>query len=58
MYGLWKVRPNLVAGSTLWIGRTLNENLQHAVLAPGWSPKLGPTEPNLKRLQFDLIYSF
>jgi len=57
-YALWKVTPNIVAGYTLWIGHTLNENLQHAVLAPGWSSALGTTEPNLKRMQYDLIYSF
>jgi Putative porin len=58
VYGLWKLRSNVVAAYTLWIGRTLNENLQHAVLAPGFSPTVGPTEPDLKRMQFDLIYSF
>src|SRR5215813_9981466 len=58
VYGLWKLRSNTVAGYTLWIGRTLNPNLQHAALAPGWSTALGPTEPWLKRMQFDLIYSF
>jgi hypothetical protein len=58
VYGLWKLRSNTVAGYTLWIGRTLNPNLQHAALAPGWSTALGPREPWLKRMQFDLIYSF
>jgi hypothetical protein len=68
IYGLWRVRPNVVASYTLWIGRTLNPNLQHAVLAPGWPPTNPPssslalptieTEPWLKRQQFDLIYSF
>jgi Putative porin len=58
VYALWKLRPNTVAGYTLWVGHTLNPNLQHAVLAPGWSTALGSTEPNLKRMQFDLIYSF
>ena len=58
VYALWKLRANTVAGYTLWIGRTLNPNLQHAALAPGWSTALGSTEPNLKRMQFDLIYSF
>jgi Putative porin len=58
VYALWKLRPNTVAGYTLWVGHTLNPNLQHAVLAPGWTTALGSTEPNLKRMQFDLIYSF
>ena len=56
IYGLWKVRNNITAGYTLWIGRTLNSNLQHAALGPG--VLAGQTEPNLKRMQFDLIYSF
>lgn len=56
IYGLWKVRSNVTAGYTLWLGRTLNSNLQHAALASGVLP--GQTEPNLKRMQFDLIYTF
>jgi len=56
IYGLWKVRNNVTAAYTLWIGRTLNSNLQHAALGPG--VLVGQTEPNLKRMQFDLIYSF
>ena len=58
VYGLWKLRSNTVASYTLWIGRTLNPSLQHAALAPGWTTALGPNEPYLKRMQFDLIYSF
>jgi len=58
VYGLWKVRPNVVAGYTLWVGHTLNINLQHAAAAPGFTTAIGSTEPNLKRMQFDLIYSF
>jgi Putative porin len=58
IYGLWKLRSNVVASYTLWIGRTLNPNLENAVLAPGWSTNLGPNEPWLKRMQFDLIYTF
>jgi hypothetical protein len=27
-------------------------------LAPGWTTALGSNEPILKRMQFDLIYSF
>jgi hypothetical protein len=56
IYVLWKLRPNTVASYNLWIGRTLNSNLQHSLLAPGITP--GDTEPYLKRMQFDLLYSF
>jgi hypothetical protein len=55
-YALWKVRANTVASYTFWYGRTLNSNLQHAVLATGTTA--GGQEPYLKRMQFDLIYSF
>jgi hypothetical protein len=55
-YALWKVRANAVASYTFWYGRTLNSNLQHAILATGVTP--GEQEPYLKRMQFDLIYSF
>jgi len=58
VYALWKLRGNTVASYTLWIGRSLNPSLQHAALAPGWTTALGPNEPYLKRMQFDLIYSF
>ena len=56
IYGLWKVRNNITAAYTLWIGRTLNTGLQNATLGPGVVP--GTTEPNLKRMQFVLISSF
>jgi hypothetical protein len=56
VYALWKMRPQVVAQYTLWIGRTLNSSLEHAALATGVSA--GQTEPELKRQQFDLIYSF
>lgn len=56
VYGLWKVRPNTTAAFTMWIGRTLNSNLEHAIVAPGTT--VGTIEPWLKRLQFDLIYTF
>jgi hypothetical protein len=58
VYGLWKLRSNTVASYTLWMGRSLNPSLQHAALAPGWTTALGSNEPILKRMQFDLIYSF
>jgi len=56
LYFLWRVRSNTVASYNLWIGRTLNSNLQHAIVAPGTVS--GTTEPWLFRHQFDLIYSF
>jgi hypothetical protein len=55
-YALWKVRANTMASYTFWYGRTLNSNLQHAILATGTTA--GEQEPYLKRMQFDLIYSF
>jgi hypothetical protein len=55
-YGLWKVRANTVASYTFWYGRSLNSALQHAVLATGTTA--GLQEPYLKRMQFDLMYSF
>ena len=58
VYGQFKIAPNTIASYTLWIGHTLNPNLQHAVLAPGWTTALGSNEPNLKRQQFELIYTF
>jgi hypothetical protein len=56
IYGQWKLRPNTTANFTMWVGRTLNSNLEHAIVAPGTVP--GSIEPWLKRMQFDLIYSF
>lgn len=56
IFASWRVRSNVVAAYNAWIGRTLNSNLQHAVLAPGVKP--GEEEPFLRRHQFDLIYSF
>jgi len=40
----------------VWLGRTLNSNLEHALVAPGTTP--GSIEAWLKRLQFDLLYAF
>ncbi len=56
VFGSWRLRSNVVAQFNAWIGRTLNSNLQHAVLAPGVTP--GEKEPFLARYQFDLIYTF
>lgn len=56
LYFLWRVRANTVASYNLWIGRTLNSNLQHAIVAPG--VVAGTAEPWLFRHQFDIVYSF
>jgi len=56
IYALWKLRANTTASFTMWVGRTLNSNLEHAIVAAGTTP--GTVEPWLKRMQFDLIYSF
>jgi hypothetical protein len=56
LYFQWRVRRNTTLTVSDWIGRTLNSNLQHALLAPGIKP--GQQEPYLKRLQFDLLYTF
>jgi hypothetical protein len=58
IYALYKVRANTVASFTWWHGRTLNPNLQNAVLGGGVKPNTGVDDPWLNRLQFDLIYSF
>ena len=58
IYALYKIRANTVAGFTWWYGRTLNPNLQNAVLGGGIKPGTGAVDPWLNRLQFDLIYSF
>jgi len=55
-YALWKLRANAVASYTFWYGRTLNSALQHAVLPAGINS--GEVEPHLRRMQFDLIYTF
>jgi len=56
IYAQWKLRPSITASYVLWVGRTLNSNLQHSIVAPGTTP--GTTEPWLKRMQFDLLYMF
>jgi hypothetical protein len=56
IYALWKLRQNITASFNLWVGRTLNSNLEHAIVAPG--TVAGTIEPWVKRMQFDLIYSF
>lgn len=56
IYGTYRLHPNVTAAFTGWIGRTLNTNLQHAALGPGVAA--GQQDNLLKRMQFDLIYSF
>lgn len=56
LYVLYKFRNNVQGAYTLWVGRTLNTNLPNAAKAPGILA--GQTDPWLKRMQFDLIYSF
>jgi hypothetical protein len=56
IYAGWKLRSNVAASYTLFLGRTLNSNLQHAVLGTGVAP--GQTEPILKRQELDLNYTF
>ena len=55
-YVNWKLRNNTVAGYTLWVGHTLNTNLENAVRGAGVA--VGGQDTNLKRMQFDLIYTF
>jgi hypothetical protein len=56
IFGQWRIKNNVTAAYTLWIGRTLNTNLQHAARSAG--VPVGGTDAWLKRMQFDLIYSF
>jgi hypothetical protein len=56
LYANYLLAANTTAGFTWWIGRTLNDRLQNALVAP-LTPK-GGQEPYLNRLQFDLIYKF
>lgn len=56
IYAQWRLRQNVSANYSYWIGRTLNSNLEHSVLATGTAA--GTQEPYLRRMQFDLIYSF
>ncbi len=61
LYAAWRMRPNVTANYTFWIGRTLDCRLQGAALATGFACNAAPpfnTEPYLKRMQFDLSYSF
>jgi hypothetical protein len=56
IYGTWKIRSNVTAGYTLFLGRTLNTGLENSIRAAGTAA--GGVEPDLKRMQFDLVYTF
>ena len=61
VYGQWRIKSNVTAAYTLFVGRTLNCRLQNAALASGFTCATVPpfnTEPLLKRMQFDLSYAF
>jgi len=55
-YLLWKLQRNTVASYTFWYGHTLNTALQNALRSPNVAA--GESDAYLKRMQFDLIYSF
>ncbi len=52
----YQAMRNATLGYTLWLGRTLNRNLQNAAVPTGLSRSL--TDPLLTRMQVDLIYKF
>jgi hypothetical protein len=72
-YANYKLHPKITAGYDLWVGRVLDTSLfapvtfvsggvtrtdalQSGFLAPGVTP--GTPDHYLKRMQFDVIYSF
>ncbi len=59
VYALWKIQRNVLAQYTLWLGRTLNTDLENnAATAAKTISTAGAKEPTLKRQQIDLIYTF
>jgi len=52
----YQLRSNITLGGSLWVGRTLNSNLQNRVLLSTIAS--GTVEPYLKRMQFDIVYKF
>jgi hypothetical protein len=52
----YQIARNTTLGYTLWLGRTLNRNLPNAVVPTGLPA--GQTDPNLTRMQFDIVYKF
>jgi len=59
IYALWKLQKNTVAQYTMWLGRTLNSDLENnAATAAKTVSSPGAKEPTLKRQQIDLVYTF
>jgi hypothetical protein len=59
IYAIWKMQKNVSAQYTMWIGRTLNTNLENNPASVNGTIKTaGAKEPLLKRQQFDLVYTF
>jgi hypothetical protein len=59
IYALWKLQKNTTAQYTMWLGRTLNSDLENnAATAAKTVSSPGAKEPTLKRQQFDLVYTF
>jgi hypothetical protein len=59
VYGLWRVKKNVLAQYTMWFGRTLNSGLENnAASVNGTIKTAGTVEPTLKRQQFDIVYTF
>jgi len=56
LYIQWLPQKNTTLSFTDWIGRTLDRNLQNAVLPPGLPSS--QQDPYVKRMQFDVIYKF
>ena len=59
IYALWKLQKNTTAQYTMWLGRTLNSDLENnAATAAKTVSSPGAKEPTLKRQQIDLVYTF
>lgn len=61
LYANWKVRNNTTLSYTLFVGRTLDCRLQNAAKSPGVvcnAATPGNLDNWLKRMQFDVVYSF
>jgi hypothetical protein len=59
IYALWKLQKNTIAQYTMWLGRTLNSDLENnAATAARTISSPGAKEPTLKRQQIDLVYTF
>jgi hypothetical protein len=65
-YAFYKIAHNTQLGYTFWLGRTLDTSLTNAVRSGqlststggAFSVPAGTVEPWLKRMQFDVIYTF